>query len=175
MSYAARILDGLVVEVVQLPAGVALADAFHADAGFVAAAASVTVGMAYVNGAFGPAPAPEDDPPTKSDLAAYAADLRWHIEVGGIVVGGVPIATDDRAKLMITGARVAAMEDPGWSTIWHGADGQTYPVDAAAMVAISNAVQAHVNSGFAIFAAVKSAIEAGAITARAEVDAAFSA
>ncbi len=59
MSFAARILDGVVVEVVQLPAGVALADAFHPDAGFVEASASTQIGMSYVDGTFGPAPEPE--------------------------------------------------------------------------------------------------------------------
>ncbi len=116
-------------------------------------------------------PLPFAVPPV--DLAAYAADVRWRKEVGGVLVSGIPIATDDRAKLMITGARVAAMADPGWTTSWHGTDGNTYPVDAAAMVAISDAVQAHVNATFATFAAVKAAIEAGEITTAAEVDAAF--
>ncbi|WP_199092840.1 DUF4376 domain-containing protein [Bosea sp. ASV33] len=92
---------------------------------------------------------------------------------GGIVVASVPIATDDRSKVMITGARVTAMADPGWSTVWHGADGATYPVDAAAMIAISGQVQAHVNAGFATFATVKADIEAGTIMTFAEIDAAF--
>ncbi|PZU95055.1 MAG: hypothetical protein DI527_02055 [Chelatococcus sp.] len=115
------------------------------------------------------------DSAAKAALVAYAADRRWRLEVGGILVGSVPVATDDRSKLMITGARVAAMADPGWSTVWHGADGATYPVDAAAMVAISDAVQAHVNAGFATFAAIKAAIEAGTISTMAEIDAAFAA
>jgi hypothetical protein len=113
--------------------------------------------------------------PVDIDLLAYAADKRWQAEIGGIVVSGVPVATDDRSKILITGARVAAMLDAAWSTIWHGADGQTYPVDAAAMVAISDAVQAHVNAGFDIFATVKAAIEAGSITSTSEIDAAFAA
>lgn len=111
----------------------------------------------------------------KARLAAYAADLRWRREVGGIDVAGVPVATDDRAKLMITGARVAAGADPGWSTVWHGSDGSTYPVNAAAMIAISDAVQNHVNAGFATFAAVKASIDSGTITSTAEIDAAFEA
>lgn len=109
------------------------------------------------------------------DLVAYAADKRWQTEMGGILIAGVPISTDDRSKIMIMGARVAAAADPDWSTVWHGMDGQTYPVDAAAMIAISDAVQAHVNAGFATFAAVKAAIEAQSITTVAEIDAAFAA
>ncbi len=56
----------------------------------------------------------------------------------GSRVADIPVATDDRSKLMITGARVAAMADPERSTVWHGADSKTHPVDAQAMVAISN-------------------------------------
>lgn len=106
-------------------------------------------------------------------LLAYAAKLRWQTEVGGIVVAGVPVATDDRSKLMVTGARVAAAADPNWVTVWHGADGGSYPIDASAIIAVSDAVQAHVNATFSAFAAVKSAIEAGSVTTTAEIDAAF--
>lgn len=109
----------------------------------------------------------------RARLLSYAAARRWQAETGGTVVGGVPIATDDRSKTMVLGARVAAAADPGWETVWHGADGQTYPLDAAAMIAISNAVEAHVNATFATFAAVKADIEAGEITTVAEIDAAF--
>ncbi len=113
--------------------------------------------------------------PPPIDLIAYAADRRWRNEVGGISVAGIPVATDDRAKLMITGARVAAMADPSWSTTWHGADGNTYPLDAAAMVLISDEVQQHVNAGFTTFAAVKAEIEAGTITTTDQIDVAFGA
>ena len=69
MSYVARILDGIVVEVVQLPNGVALADAFHPDAGFVAAKASTKVGMTYADGEFGPIPEPEPEEAAPSSSA----------------------------------------------------------------------------------------------------------
>lgn len=109
------------------------------------------------------------------DLAAYAADARWRLETGGITVAGVPVLTDDRSKLMIAGARLAAMADPAWTTPWHGADGGIYPLDAAAIVAISDAVSAHVQATFSTFATVKAAIASGAITTTAEIDAAFAA
>lgn len=107
------------------------------------------------------------------DLVAYAADRRWQREVGGITVSAIPIATDDRSKLMIAGARLAAMADPEWTTPWHGADGGIYPLDAAAIVAISDAVSAHVQATFTAFATVKAAIASGTITTTAEIDAAF--
>lgn len=115
---------------------------------------------------------PPSAPPV--DLVAYAVDLRWRKEVGGIVIGGVPVATDDRAKIMVLGARAAADSDPGWSTIWRGTDGNGYPINAGQMVAISDAVQEHVNGTFATLNAVLGGIESGTITDKAAVDAAFS-
>lgn len=106
-------------------------------------------------------------------LIAYAADLRWRKEVSGVEISGIPVATDDRSKLMIMAARVAASADPAWTTVWHGADGQTYSINASAMIAISDEVQARINATFVVFASVKAAIEAGTITTAAEIDAAF--
>ena len=174
MSYAARIQDGVVVEIAQLPSGIKIEDAFHPDAGFVKASASVARGMLY-DGEFHPAPAPEKPraADVKAGLVAYAADKRWQMETGGIIVDGVPVATDDRSKVMIIGARAAAQSDPNWTTVWHGTDGGAYPLNAAAVLAISKAVEAHVNATFATFAAVKADIDAGDITTLAEIDAAF--
>jgi hypothetical protein len=110
---------------------------------------------------------------TPASLVAYAADKRWRKEVGGITLAGIPLATDDRSKIMIMGARLAASDDPDWTTVWHGADGQAYPLNAASMIAISNAVEAHVNATFAQFADVRAGIAAGTITTTAEIDAAL--
>lgn len=109
----------------------------------------------------------------KPALISYARNKRWEVEVGGTLVSGIPVSTDDRSKLMIIGARVAAAADPAWSTVWQGADSAAYPVNAAAMLAISDAVQAHTNRTFTVLAGVLSGIDAGTITTRAEVDAAF--
>lgn len=110
--------------------------------------------------------------PLKDRLTAYAADKRWRVETGGITVAGVAIATDDRSKQMIIGARIAADADAGWSTPWVAADGTVVPVDALTMIVISNAVLAHVSACFAIYAAVAADIEAGDITTTDEIDAA---
>jgi hypothetical protein len=170
---AALIVDGIVANVILVES----LDAYPVGPGEALILSDIAgIGWTWSEGeGLEPPPRAEQPPPSKADLVAYAADRRWRQEVGGITVAGVPVATDDRSKLMITGARVAAMADSGWSTVWHGADGNTYPVDAPAMVAISNAVQAHVNGGFATFALVKAAIESGTITTLAEVDASFAA
>lgn len=142
---------------------------FHESMEWFACSDDVAVGWRRVDGAL-TAPVP---PVIEVDLVAYAADKRWQIETGGIAIGGVPVATDDRSKLMIMGARVAAAANEDWETVWHGSDGETYPLNAAQMIAISDAVEAHVNATFATFAGVKADIEAGEITSAAEIDAAF--
>lgn len=116
---------------------------------------------------------PQPEPPTAAELIAYARDKRWQIEVGGRIVAGVPIATDDRAKIMLISARFAASIDTAWQTVWQGTDGNGYPIDAQAMVAISDAVHDHVNATFATLATVLAAIAAETIRTRGEIDQAF--
>lgn len=111
----------------------------------------------------------------KNNLMAYAASKRYAVEVGGITVSGVPISTDDRSKQMIMGARIAADADSSFTTGWVGEDGNIYPLTAAQVIGISNAVLAHVQTCFATFATVSAAITAGTITSTAQVDTAFAA
>lgn len=106
---------------------------------------------------------------TKSQLKAYSADARWRKEQGGITFGGLPIATDDRSKQMVLGARVAANADPEFTTKWAG----VYPLTAQQVIAISNAVLEHVSSCFEIFGTVSSGIDDGTITTLEQIDAAF--
>ena len=116
---------------------------------------------------------PESYVPPPVDLLRYAAEKRWQKETGGISLGGIPIATDDRSKLMMMGARIKASESPEFTTPWVGADGLIYPVDAATIVAISDAVLAHVAACFNIFETLKAGVDAGTVTTVAQVDAAF--
>jgi hypothetical protein len=119
-------------------------------------------------------PQPPIDPAEqKALLIAYAADVRWRKETGGIIVGGVPVLTDDRAQLKVAGARIAANADPEFTTVWDGADGGSYPIDAATVIAISNAVLDHINRVFVTYSTIKADILAGTITTREEIEAAF--
>lgn len=106
-------------------------------------------------------------------LPEYAAAKRWEKEVGGIDINGLTVATDDRSKTMISGARVAAQNDPEFSTQWKSADGTFVTIDAAAVIAISDAMLAHVSSCFAIEAQVLVEIAGGTISTFAQIDAAF--
>lgn len=110
---------------------------------------------------------------TPEGLREHAAQKRWEKEVGGITLSGLVVHTDDRSKIMISGARVAAEADPNFTTQWKGADGTFVTLDAAMIAAISNAVSNHVSNCFALEAQVLAQIEAGTITTTEEIDAAF--
>ena len=115
---------------------------------------------------------PPFEPPAP-DLVAYAAQKRWEKETGGVEIGGMPIHTDDRSKSLIMGARLAAAIDPNFTTSWKAADGSFVTVNAATIIAISDAVLAHVADCFAIEAQVIVDISAETITTPAQIDAAF--
>lgn len=109
----------------------------------------------------------------KQSLQLYTAEKRWQKETGGFELNGMHIATDDRSKLMLSGVRVAAEADPDFTTQWKAADGAFVSLSAPQLVAISNAVLAHVSMCFALEAQVLSQIADGTITDRSQVDVAF--
>ena len=106
-------------------------------------------------------------------LLAYAASKRWETETGGITINGVKVATDDRSKLMIMGAYAAAQANPNYTTQWVGSDGVAATLDATQVIAMGNAVQAHVAKCFATYVGIQAAIPAGTTTTYDQVDAAF--
>lgn len=110
----------------------------------------------------------------KLALLGYARLRRWQIETGGIVVEGMPVATDDRSKLMISGARTSADADPDFTTSWD-AGAVDVDLDAEQIIAISDAVRNHVAGVFAKFKTIRAGIEAGTISSKAQVDAAYAA
>ncbi|WP_454917419.1 DUF4376 domain-containing protein [Xanthobacter sediminis] len=102
----------------------------------------------------------------RADALAQLADRRWRAETGGIVVGGLPLPTDERAQLKITGAAVAAERDPEMSITWKCTGGVWVTLTAAQVLALADAVRAHVQAAFD-----REATLAGAITAAETVEA----
>jgi Domain of unknown function (DUF4376) len=109
-------------------------------------------------------------------LKTYNAFKRWQKEQAGITLeSGMPIKTDDRAQAKITGVFVAAQELPTMTTPWSAADGTVHQLDATDIVAMNNELLTHINNCFSISADVLAQIDAGTITTREEIDAAFAA
>lgn len=165
MRNYARILDGAVAELFQTAGDIATM--FHPSLIWVEAPATVKLGDLYNGEAF---TRPVVPAPSKPELMAYAADKRWRVEIGGIAVGGMAVATDDRSKMMIMGARIKADRDAAFTMQWKVASGDFVTIDAATIIAISDAVLSHVDACFAAEELVLKQIKAGTITTRTQVD-----
>lgn len=105
-----------------------------------------------VNGEVSAIPVPAAPAPTveqmKATLLARLAERRWEVETGGIQVGGARVATDDRSKLLIADAARRADSDPEFTTRWKAENGWVI-LDASTIIAVRDAVFAHVASCFA--------------------------
>lgn len=131
---------------------------------------TANVGDAYESGLFHPPAAP---PPSEADLMAYAADLRWRIETGGITVAGTSVRTDEKSQAKISGAVILLTADQTIGAIdWEAQPGVWVSLDAATMQAIGVAVGRHVQACFTALKAVQEAITAGEIVSFEQIDAA---
>jgi hypothetical protein len=105
---------------------------------------------------------------TAQDIAASRQDsVRAQIKArrdlalaSGTVVGGMSIATDDVSQSRITGAALAVTLDPKATIQWKTGEGFVI-LDAAAVIAIAQAVRAHVQACFDHEAALLALLDAG--------------
>lgn len=110
--------------------------------------------------------------PSKSELLAYAADLRWQKEIGGIEINGAQVMTDRVSQSLISGAFSLVQHDPETVIDFKMADGWVQ-LDAGTMTALAVAVGKHIQACFAIERAVAASIDADTITTFAEIDQEF--
>lgn len=102
-------------------------------------------------------------------LASYNSTKRWEVETGGIILNGINIATDDRSKVMISGARVAAQSNPDFTTEWKTESGFV-TLDASDVIDISDAVLQHVSDCFAKEATIQTMIDNGDVATVEQID-----
>ncbi len=172
MKNFVRVVDSVVVETLGITeGGIAINEKFHPDfvKTLVECRDTVETGWIYntTTGEFSPPPVLV---PTSTKLLAYAAEKRWQVETGGIIINGITVATDDRSKMMVLGTRVKAMFSPDYKESWKTADGNFIELPAASLIAISDAVQEHVSASFAVEAIVSAKINMGEITTFEEID-----
>ncbi|MBK3800468.1 DUF4376 domain-containing protein [Azospirillum brasilense] len=110
---------------------------------------------------------PGSGSPMDAALAALAAK-RYAVETGGIIVNGLPVATDDRAKTLLLGARLEVLGNPTLTLRWKTADGFV-ALSATQIVAISSAVRAHVQACFNREADLSALISAAADPASVDI------
>lgn len=169
MNRYARILDDIVFEIVDLPVDLDIAVMFPPELGFEPVAASVEAGMVRSGVDFRLPAVPEL---SARDLLAYAADKRWRVETGGVLIEGIPVLTDRESQSMISGAFSLAKDQPDATIKFKGADGFV-TLTSGQMIAIGRAVGSHVQACFAKEADVFLDIQSGVITTREQIDAAF--
>ena len=110
------------------------------------------------------------------NLAFYTADVRWRKEQSGLTLTtGMKIKTDDRAQAKITGVYDASLVKADIITPWHATDGRVHDMDAAEIEQMNYELLTHINNCFSISAEMLAGIEAGTITTREQIDAAFAA
>lgn len=109
----------------------------------------------------------------KLRLKAYAAGLRYSKEVAGTTVNGAAYPTDRESQSKYTAAAVMAQINPQASFNWKAANGAFVTLTAAQMIAVASGVGAYVQRCFDKESSVVAAIDAGTMTAIADIDAAF--
>ena len=92
---------------------------------------------------------------------AEMAQARYDEEVGGLDVNGTQVATDRESQTKIVAARIMAKEDPAYTVDWK-ADNGFVTLDATTIIAIADAVLAHIQGVFAKEKTKIAAIEAAA-------------
>lgn len=152
----ARIENGTVAEITGLdPSG-----RFHKSLTWAACGEEVAPGWVFDGKGFA---APVEPAPTAEAQRSEVAAERYRRETAGIVVGGMPVDTDDRSKLLINGAALEAMIDPAYVMNWKTPNG-FMQLEAEQVIAVARAVRAHVQACFDREAALLTAIEEGSYT-----------
>lgn len=111
--------------------------------------------------------------PTAADLYAYAAAKRWERETAGIMVSGLPIASDVASQTKLAGAAQAATAGLLPATVAFKTQAGFIDVTPAQVRGVYAALVAHVQDCYARESQAAAGILAGTITTRAQVDAAF--
>lgn len=99
---------------------------------------------------------------------AEIAAARYEQEIAGVVLNGVTVRTDRESQALITGAALKAMQDPDYSCKWKAQNG-FIELSAAEIIAIADAVRAHVQAAFDREADLAPLVEAA--ETQAELDA----
>lgn len=86
-------------------------------------------------------------PPPSPDLTGYLEIYRDQRIYEGVSIGGVSVGTDDTTQLRLAGARLAVISDPNYTVQWKTQAG-FITLDAATIIAVSDAVRAHIQKCF---------------------------
>lgn len=128
---------------------------------------NVAVGMRLVDGVF------VQPAPTKEQLHDFASSVRDRKVYDGIAVGAMSIPTDERTQQVLAAAYTMAKLDPTYTIPDWKVDGAYVSLSNEQIIAIATAVREHVQTCFSLNKTVDQRIDAGEITDRYGVTAAF--
>jgi hypothetical protein len=112
---------------------------------------------------------PATDEAKQAKLAELAA-ARYAEEVGGIVLDGMPVRTDERTRSLLASGMAEVRNDPNFTVQnWKLGTGQFIDLDAAQITAIYESVEAHIAAVFAKERTLSNQVVAA--TTQAELDA----
>ncbi|MEP2955514.1 MAG: DUF4376 domain-containing protein [Sulfitobacter sp.] len=97
----------------------------------------------------------------KAQLLDAAAAKRYEVEFGGTTFNGSPLATDTKTQAALTAAYVKAQADPNYTIgSWKSGPGTFSTLDAPTIIALADAIEAHVQACFTREAAIAGEIAA---------------
>lgn len=89
----------------------------------------------------------EQDYQDKKTLTSKIATERYRVECGGILVDGLKISTDDRSKLLISGAALEAIIDSNYVLKWKVGENFIF-LTGEQIINIARKIRHHVQSCF---------------------------
>lgn len=101
-------------------------------------------------------------------MRADIADHRFNIETGGIVIDGMPVPTDRNTQSILTSMNLRADRDPEYRVDFKISPGEYINLGRTEIVALGDAVYAHVQAAFAREKELNERIDAGEIITRAD-------
>lgn len=109
-------------------------------------------------------------------LHDFAARQRFRKETAGVAIAGMTVPTDERTQAVLTGAYVRAKADSDYAIAkWKVGPGQYVALSNEQIIAIGEAVAAHIQTCFDLNAEIDDKIEAGEITVEAQIEGLFAA
>lgn len=120
-------------------------------------------GKVITQGADGQPVATDPPEPGADQVPAIIAARRYQAESAGITINGMAVATDRDSQGLITGAAFAASLDPNYTCNWK-TDAGFVKLDAKALIAVAQAVRAHVQGCFDREATLLADVKAGTYT-----------
>ena len=112
---------------------------------------------------------------TKQDLHRYAAEKRWRVETGGIIISiqnnNININTDERTRNILTAAFIKASADSSYTIKNWKIDSNNYIIlSSQDIINIANLIEHHVQKCFDINNEIDNKIENNNITTINEIE-----